>query len=196
MSTHPAPGGILGLDLGSVVGFAYGRAEQRHARLWHRIIRVGNELSGKSFGRYHDLIDATLAELRPERVVAEAPLRAAAMNHDHAMLQQIGLTAFTLESCVRHSVPYHAMGLDDVRTAIIGKSRWPKGEVKREVLAWARKDGYAAANTHEADAAAVWTAFAREVRRGRRISEARLIGEAALDVGLLAEALDEDDDDG
>lgn len=153
------PGGVLALDLSSSVGWAYGSATDDAPLfgVWH-LPKDGGE-GGRYAAFENELISFhDLAE--PAYCILEAPLSFQALlgvSTMKVMQQQYGLRAFAFAESWRRSVPCSEVSSDIVRDAVLGQSRFKKGKVKAEVMAYCRERGWQVPDDNAADACMVWT---------------------------------------
>jgi Holliday junction resolvasome RuvABC endonuclease subunit len=156
-----APGGLLALDLSSQVGWAYGRPGQRPVNGTWVLPWIGG--SGAKFASFENELAAAVELYDPAHLVVEAPLPLPAQNNADVAKQQLGLRAFVLAEGYRSSIPVHEVDAYTVRKDILGTGRFAKGTVKREVIAWCRRQGIDVPDDNAADACVLWTYFAKRL---------------------------------
>lgn len=181
MAPHPAPGGVLALDLGSTVGWAYGHIEQQRAASGRWRLRFEGEGEGDRYRRLSNETYETLERLQPSRLIVEAPLVLAASasaghQSDRSVNQQRGLRAIVWCEASRMGMRPQEFSADLVRYELLGRSRFKKGTIKQIIVAWAKDQGYRPVDHNEADAIALWTYWADAQRRGLGINPAVLVG--------------------
>jgi Holliday junction resolvasome RuvABC endonuclease subunit len=175
VTKHPAPGGVLALDLGGTIGWSYGPIEMRHPVSGHVILRVEGEIECDRFMRASNAVYELLEKHGPTTVIVEAPLNIAAMNGDRAARQQLGLVGVASAEIARYGLRPLEFSADLVRYELLGRQRFPKGTVKDHVWAWCRANGYRPEDHNEADSIALWAYYAGQLRRGLKISREMLI---------------------
>jgi Holliday junction resolvasome RuvABC endonuclease subunit len=177
MAAHPPPGGVFALDLSSVIGWAYAPIEWRRPVWGHWELRPKGVIEGEA-QRYHragEMAYLAFEKFKPSKVIIESPLTVFAMNNDRAARQQLGLRACVLAECSRCEVPWEEYSTDLIRGAVLGTSRFRKGEVKSRVIAWAKANGLDVWDDNETDALCLWTFYAGQMRQGFNIPRHLLI---------------------
>jgi hypothetical protein len=158
------PGGVLCLDLATETGWAYGHPGDPAPAwgVWRLPKHVGR---GAVCAAFEDELDRLLAELRPVRLVYEAPLPANLQGSADTAFILIGL-AFATEGCGHRSeLLTVSRSSGTFRNAVIGRSRLtdeekrarPKLTVKTAIVApWIAAQGWKITDHNGADAAVVW----------------------------------------
>lgn len=164
-----APGGVLALDLSSSVGWAYGSLDAVVPAFGVWLLpHTGGE--GGRFAAFENALAAAMDQMVPSRVVVEAPLSFQALlgvSNMRVMCQQYTLRGFAYAEAWRANVPISEVSSDIVRLAMLGQSRFAKGTVKREVVAYCRARGWRVPDHNAGDACLVWAWFVGQVS-GRR----------------------------
>ena len=169
-------GGILALDLASVVGWCYGLAGTSIPRCgaW-QLQKLGGEAA--RYASFQKKLAPVMERLRPSHLMLEAPLPLPAMNNWLAACQAFGLRAVALAEAWYASCPHSEVDAQTVRAEVMG-SRPPREEAKQQVVAWCVRQGWAVAACgdhahHAADACLLWRWFSDRVspRRQHATSE-------------------------
>jgi Holliday junction resolvasome RuvABC endonuclease subunit len=155
------PGGIFALDLSRNCGWAYGRPGRKPINGTWVLPFIGG--AGAVFCSFENTLAEALEFHAPAHVVVEAPLPLPALNNAEVARQQLGLRAFAMSECYRASIPFHEMDAYTVRRDILGTGRFAKGTVKREVIAWCRRQGIDVPDDNAADAVVLFTYFAKRL---------------------------------
>ena len=157
-------GGILCLDLATDTGWAYGHPGDSAPAwgVWKLPRHLGR---GAMCSAFQDALDKALDELKPSRLVYEAPLPANLQGNADAAFILIGL-AFATDGCgSRWEVDTRSRSSDTFRNAVIGRSRLndeekrerPKKTVKTAIVApWIQSMGWSITDHNAADAAVAW----------------------------------------
>lgn len=137
------PGGVLALDLSSNVGVAYGQLDNRQPWFgsWP-LPRAGGE-GGRYAAFENELADA-MQRMQPAGIVLEASLSLQALASASTIAvarQQLTLRGIAYMEGYRASVPVTEVSADIVRYAMLGQSRFKKGTVKTEVMAYCKRHG-------------------------------------------------------
>lgn len=155
-----APGGVLALDLSSKVGFCIGHLSDRlpHFGVWLLPKSVGE---GGRFAAFENTLIEALNAWAPSHIVLEAPLNLAALlgkTNFKVISQQITLRGIAFAEAWRRQrlLSISEIGADKVREAMLGQSRFKKGTVKNEVMAYCRGRGWAVSEDNSADACLTW----------------------------------------
>jgi len=161
-----APGGILALDLSQTTGWAYGGIGDRTPACgcW-RLPYEGGE-GGRFAAFENELVDAMDA-LQPGSLVLEAPLSFQALlgiSTMKVMAQQLALRGIAYAEAWRARVPISEVSSDIVRLALLGQSRFAKGTVKREVVAYCKARGWRVPDHNAADACLTWAWHVGQLR--------------------------------
>jgi Holliday junction resolvasome RuvABC endonuclease subunit len=154
-------GGVLTLDLASIVGWAYGhKGERPSSGTW--ILR-GHQLGPRFVGFENELIRA-IETYRPRLIVMEAPLPPTRQASTFVARQQFGLAAYVEGEGCRAGIDVREMPFDTVRKAVLGRGRFGgTDQAKAAVLAWCRAQGWNPSDHNAADAIVLW-AFATGIR--------------------------------
>jgi hypothetical protein len=147
------PGGWLALDLSTTAGFAYGHdfSEPTHG-VW-KLGKDGN--TGRYFSCLAAQVESAIALFEPCGVIFEAPLPPQAQSGERPARVLLGLAAVVEMICFEQAVPCEEATVDQVRTLVLGRSRFPKGTSKEYVMQWARGRGLNCADDNAADACAL-----------------------------------------
>jgi Holliday junction resolvasome RuvABC endonuclease subunit len=170
---------LLALDLAGVSGWAAGAIEHRQPEFGHARLKVSGFPEEDRFVRCENLVLDLCERFKPDKVVIEAPLPLMAQTTDKVARQQYGLNAAARMGAARAGLRCEEYSADMVRGELLGRTRFPKGEVKRLVLDWVKREGYVVNVHDEADAIALWTFYARQMRMGYNITPGMLIDREA-----------------
>jgi Holliday junction resolvasome RuvABC endonuclease subunit len=148
-------GGVLTLDLGGVVGWAYAPldAVSPYADTI-TLPKVGGE--GMRYASFENELAALIERLAPSAMVLEAPLRFAAQNNERACRQQYTLRGFAYSEGHRASVPVSEQDVDTIRLEVFGICRFSGRDPKAEVVRMLRARRILVTNHNAADAVAIW----------------------------------------
>jgi hypothetical protein len=147
---------VLGLDLSSHVGWAWGARGDRIPRTGVWDLPPPAVDIGRTFAAFeNELLDRFTLE-KPALVVMEAPLPPSGQTHPLTMRLQIGLAAVTACACYRWEIRLEERPASTVRAKVIGTGRFAKGQAKPIVFRWARDFGIPVADHNAADAAVLW----------------------------------------
>jgi Holliday junction resolvasome RuvABC endonuclease subunit len=167
-----APGGVLALDLSSMVGWAYGQIADPTPRFgcW-RLPYEGGE--GARFAAFENELIEAMETLKPARLVLEAPLSLQALcgvSTLKVVAQQLTLRGIAYAEAWRASVPIGEISADAVRLAMLGQSRFAKNTVKREVIAYCRARGWRVPDHNAGDACLTWAWETTQLRGGKAVA--------------------------
>lgn len=162
---RPATGGVLALDLASVVGWAYGLLTQKQPIFgtWH-LPHIGGE--GGRFAAFENELEAALERWQPAHMVLEKSfsLQAFAQSSSYRiMAQQISLRGFAYAEGWRTSTSISEIDAYTVRTEVLGQGRFAKDKVKREVVRWCMQHGMRVPDHNAGDAVLVWEWHRRRI---------------------------------
>lgn len=165
-------GGVLALDLASTVGWAFGHPNDLDPLFgcWH-LPRFGGE--GGRYAAFENELAAFMAEHEPSYMVLEAAfsLQAFAASSTIAVArQQLSLRAIAYMEAYRASVPISEIDSDSVRFAILGRARFPKDTVKREVIAYCRRRTWKVPDHNAGDACLTWLWYVGQVNGTRPVA--------------------------
>lgn len=165
----PAPGGILALDLASVVGWAYGHLRDNAPRwgTWHLLRDEGE---GARYASFENELDKAMARLRPSHMVLEATLPLAAMNHYGAAAQAFALRGIALSEAWRARCSKSEVDVHTVRREVMGMSRVSADIAKREVLRACRERGWKVTDHNAGDACLTWEWYVMRMRGSRPVA--------------------------
>lgn len=169
MAPYPAPGGVLALDLGGTLGWAYGHIRQNQPLYGRLKLRVRGEDEDDRFVRLSNAAYDLFTQYRPARLLIEAALPFAALNNQASAYQQYGMRAIARCEARRAGLPRpQEYSADLVRHEVLGRARFPKGEAKKHVLRWARQSGFKLSDEEHdiADALALWEYYCARLRLG------------------------------
>jgi Holliday junction resolvasome RuvABC endonuclease subunit len=149
------PGGCLALDLSTVVGWSYGHLEDDLPAFgnWH-LPHVGGE--GIRYASFENELATCMDELQPTHLILESPLPLPALNNFRAAAQQFTLRGFCYAEGWRASCAVSEIDPGTVRQALLGRSHFSKGVVKREVVVYVRSLGLKVPDHNSADACMLW----------------------------------------
>lgn len=151
------PGGILALDLSSIVGHAYGPATAgRVAPICGAWVLPKHGGLGAKMAAFENELIAAIAVHEPRCIVMEAPLPPTGQASTLVAMQQFGLAAMTESAAYRASVQVFQVASSTVRKAIMGTGRFKEGTAKQEVLQFCRNQGWPVPDHNAADACLVW----------------------------------------
>lgn len=160
----PAAGGILALDLSLSTGWAYGCAEDASPVSGYWVLPPTARGLGACYVALENELEDAIHLHRPALVAVEAPLVWKRQTSAELLL---GLANIAEACCWRWDVECRKQSVESVRTAVIGTSRFPKGEAKTYVLDWCRRRGWDLDNDDEADARVLWQHNATLIRNRR-----------------------------
>lgn len=148
-------GPILALDLASTVGWAAGHVGDLAPSFgtWH-LPHMGGE--GARYAAFENELAAAMDLLAPSHLVLEAPLPLWAQTTMRVTCQQLTLRGIAYAEGWRASCPVSEVSNEIVRSAILGRARYPKGTVKHEVVRYCRGRGFKVPDHNAADACLVW----------------------------------------
>jgi Holliday junction resolvasome RuvABC endonuclease subunit len=166
------PGGVLALDLSSMVGWAYGGLDSPAPLFgcW-RLPPVGGE--GARYATFENELVKAMRERRPGRLVLEAALSLqalAASSNIQVTRQQLTLRGIAYAEAYRASVPICEIDSFTVRQAMIGVGRFPKGQAKIEVIRHCKGRGWNVPDDNSADACLTWAWHTTQLRGGRPVA--------------------------
>lgn len=146
-------GGWLALDLSTRTGFAYGRdfGEPTHG-VWV-LGKDGN--AGRYFSCLAAQVEAAISRFQPCGVIFEAPLPPPAQSGERPARVLMGLAAVVDMICFEQAVRCEEATVEQVRTLVLGRSRFPKGTAKSYVMQWANSRGLDCVDDNAADACAL-----------------------------------------
>ena len=176
------PGGILGLDLSSVSGYAYGGIEDAAPLCGTWVLpETPPGVFGPRYAAFeNELIDA-LNRWRPALVMVEAPMRLYAQTKkrgtEAAARQQYGLHAYAEGECARAKVRIGEVDVTEARDRTIGRRRWQVAgtDTKQNVVSWCFARGWAPADHNAADACVIWQYACDRERAKLRRARARSV---------------------
>ena len=151
-------GGILALDLSSTVGWAYGlpgRGPALDFGSW-ALARTSNDTMGSRFASFDNELRAALKRFRPQHLCLEAPLPPQAQTNATSCRIAYGLDAIARGNAYRFSCAVHAIDTRSARAEVVPKP--PRGMFRDDkvskdtIIAWAKSQGRAVTNDHQADA--------------------------------------------
>lgn len=151
-------GGDLALDLAGVVGWAYGLRHQKNPWFgtWH-LPHIGGE--GARYAAFENELELAIARWRPGKMVLESslPLGALAEVSTYKVVaQQLTLRGIAYSEGWRCSIPVTEISAPSVRKEILGQAWWPKGQIKRVVMAYCHRRGWRVPDHNAGDACLVW----------------------------------------
>ncbi len=149
-------GGVFALDLSTHTGWAYGHRDDDRP-----IGGVWELGSMANLGRVGVCLENELGDaldlLKPRVVIFESPLPARAQTHEKTARLLLGCPLLVEAECYRHDIPTVVeASVEEVRKAILGRSRFPRDEVKQVVRTWCREQGWPFSNDNLCDAALLW----------------------------------------
>lgn len=175
-------GGILTLDLSSVVGWAYGHPgdDAPVFGTWHLST---SRLLGPRYVSYENELIACLNLYMPRLVVMEAPLPSIRQGSTNVARQQFGLAAYTEGECHRFHVQLREQPAHMVRKAVLGRGSFgepdpanPRRRVngranaKSAVMEWCQAQGWNVPDDNAADACVLWRYSCEIESRTRSLS--------------------------
>ena len=147
-------GGLLSIDPSHETGWAYGLPTDRLPTVGRWLLPKGTWVR-RAAALEHDLGDF-LKEWQPRQIVVELPLPPLAQTHTLSALSQYSLHTVVMLSAFWVSVPVFGVSAQTVRYELLGRSVFSGTEVKRQVIAFCRRQGIRSANDNECDAALQW----------------------------------------
>jgi hypothetical protein len=177
-------GGILALDLGARLGWAYGLTEDEwpSVGIW--------KLKGSEASRFASLEKNLILFCnisKPRTFVLEAPLVPSAMSNDYGVRAAYGYRAIVLAEVHRRRADLVEQTVQVVRTDRLGANSFPKGAVKHEVVNYWRRRGFLIRDHNAADAALLWEWYRcrplpLEVKAIRKVSISALLSKSRYDL--------------
>jgi Holliday junction resolvasome RuvABC endonuclease subunit len=153
-------GGVLALDLSSVVGWAYGLTTSRVPMFgtW-RLPKWGGE--GARYAAFENELAAFMDQYQPNSMVLEATLPLHAMLHGKSnyvsVSQQFALRGIAISEAYRGSCAKSEIDALTVRREVIGSSRLGRGdEVKKAIVAACHRRGWKVPDHNAGDACLTW----------------------------------------
>ena len=146
------------MDLSSYVGWAYGLTDSISPRFgcW-QLPHIGGE--GAKYATFENELAAAIDVLSPGSIVLEASLSLQALAGVSTIAvarQQLTLRGIAYSEASRASSPISEVSSDIVRLAVLGTSRFPKKQVKYEVIQYCRARGWKVPDHNAGDACLVW----------------------------------------
>jgi len=157
------PGGVLCMDLSSVVGIAVGSLTDRLPAFetW-RLPKIGGE--GARYAAFENTLAQAIEAWEPSWIVLEAPIPLPAMNNRASAFQQITLRGIAYSEAYRASIPISEIDAYTARLEVMGVGRPAEG--KKAVVAWCRAHGMPVGDDHAGDACVLWLWHRRKMRNG------------------------------
>lgn len=153
-----APGGVLALDLSRTTGWCYGVASDRVPAFGVWILpSVGGE--GARYAAFENVLAAAMDAWCPSQVVLEAAfsLQALAASSNIAVArQQLTLRGLAYAEAWRAFARISEIDSYTVRSEVLGRGRFAKETVKREVIQYCRGRGWKVPDHNAGDACLVW----------------------------------------
>lgn len=151
-------GGVLALDLSQTTGWAYGAIGDRDPAfgVWH-LPHTGGE--GARYAAFENELAAAMAVWAPSRLVLEAPLPLMAQTHARTAQQQYTLRGIAYAEGYRASAAVSEIDALTARAEVLGRGRFSKDTVKREVVRYCLRRGLRVPDHNAADAVVIWTWF-------------------------------------
>jgi Holliday junction resolvasome RuvABC endonuclease subunit len=170
----PTPeGGLLALDLGSTIGWAYGPLD------WPQPLSgyITTPVLGGQAPRFQ-VLDSELCDMiekwQPTKLAVESPLHVMAHDSTAAAALLYGMRAIVLLRAYGYEIPLSSISADLVRQDLMGFCRIPggkRGAIKDAVLAWCRhRKHWQISNHNAADAALIWAWHQRQLVRPRQLT--------------------------
>lgn len=149
-------------------GWAYGLIDDRDPTFgcW-QLPHEGGE--GGLFASFENELMAAMAALQPGRLILEKPLSFQALlgvSNMKVMAQQLTLRGFAFAEAWRADVPISEVSSDVVRLAMLGQSRFKRGEVKGEVFRYCHARGWKVPDHNAGDACLTWAWEIMQLRGG------------------------------
>jgi len=164
MTTMP-DGGVLALDLSAtVIGWACAPLTWKQPEFGYWTLpKIGGV--GARYAAFVDKVNDTMDAWNPAHVVIENPLPPNVPNTNvDTMMQIYAIVGFVHEACFRHSVPFHGCHVDTIRTNVMGRCRWVKGETKSAVVQFCRQELKLDVTDHNAaDAIICWHDYRQKI---------------------------------
>lgn len=157
------PGGVLALDLSSTTGWAYGQIGDRDPAfgVWH-LPHSGGE--GRRYASFENELAAAMDRWAPANLILEAPLPLMAQTHARTAQQQYTLRGIAYAEGYRASASVSEIDALTARAEVLGRGRFSKDTVKREVVRYCRGRGLKVPDHNAGDAVVIWTWFTDRVR--------------------------------
>jgi Holliday junction resolvasome RuvABC endonuclease subunit len=165
-------GGVLALDLGSTIGWAYGQLEWVEPWTGH----ITTPMIGGQGARFQ-VLDTELIKMiekwRPAKIAMESPLPPQSQSDTNAALILYGMRAIVVLLAHGFSIPISSISADLARNDLMGFSRIPggkKGAIKDAVMAWVKqRKGWKVWNHNAADAAMIWAWHQRQLTKPKQL---------------------------
>jgi crossover junction endodeoxyribonuclease RuvC len=142
--------GLLALDLGGQVGFAFGAPG---GLVEHGSVRLPSDRgNGRYFAWWGQWLADHLDAWRPQLVVYEAPIITGAKTHFQTAFRLIGLAAVTLEVATNHGARCEPANNSKVKKFATGNGRAGKSDM----IAAMQARGWEPDSQHAADALGVF----------------------------------------
>lgn len=153
---RPEPGGVLALDLSSVVGWAYGVLALRHPFFgtWHL-----RGAEGERYARFENELEEAIDRWKPSKMVIEKSFTLQAFAEASTyriMAQQMSLRALCYSEGWRTSTVVTEIDAYTVRFEVLGRGAFPKDQVKTEVVRWCTRRGINVPDHNAGDAVLTW----------------------------------------
>lgn len=157
MFAYPS-GGVLALDLSRSTGWCLGHVGQTVPAfgVWH-LPSIGGE--GARYAAFENVLAEAMDLWAPAAVVLEAAfsLQALANASNIAVArQQLTLRGFAYSEAWRASATISEIDSFTVRSEVLGRGRFAKETVKREVFQYCRGRGWKVPDHNAGDACLVW----------------------------------------
>jgi hypothetical protein len=171
------PGGVLFLDLSKHIGWVYGHPADNAVPLWGGIGAPAEGSYGHVFNALMNALDDLLERHKPARVGIEDMIT---QRHNSTRTARLtpGIHAIADVVCYLHEIEPERVGVDRIRSAVIGRCRLtplekavrPKLTVKTAIVEpWIAAHGWGEITSNDARDAAVGFAYLTGVRaRGKR----------------------------
>lgn len=150
------PGGVLALDLSQITGWAYGLMGDK-APIFGRYILKKILTEGGRYAGFQQVLAKEIARLQPAKLLLEMALPLQAQTQMRVTEQQLTLRGIAhMEAHYAGLLPPSEIDVKTVRYDVLGRSHFPKGEVKKAVFQYCRGRGWDVPDHNAADACVLW----------------------------------------
>lgn len=148
-----AGGTVLALDMARKLGWCAGTPG---ARPHYGSVALGGQSRAQVYASLLDYLADAAALHRPDRIVAEAPLGHMAHRSEDVALLLYGFRAQLELFAYDCSIPVEFVPFHQPRSAVLGRSNFPKGTAKVAVMTWCEGHDFSPADDNAADALVLW----------------------------------------
>jgi len=159
-------GGVLTLDLASVVGWAYAPVTYLVPWFgrWFLVPSADSGLppvnfEGLRYAAFENALIPFLERTRPSALILESalPIQAMAEHSSQGIAnQQLGLRAIALKEAYRYACPVSSIDTRTVRREVLGQAFFPPKQVKKIIVSACYRRGWRVPDHNAGDACMVW----------------------------------------